>query len=207
MMRTLILFSLCAASVAAQSRYTRHNFTAGMGAGLPRGDLSGYFGSSFGMKVGYGDRFHQFFQADAGFDTLFGAAGVRDYLNSDWGALRIKDYQFFVPLGGRAILPLARERLLFYGGGGAAYLRYQERVRQPSNYYRIDCPVCRSRDGWGYYGLLGASVALDRHGTFRLGFATRVYRGHTAGEQLGQLGALRTRDLWVQTFGEFGVGF
>jgi hypothetical protein len=50
------------------------------------------------------------FQADFGFDTAFGAAGVNDYLETGLGYRRIRDYQYFVPFGGRAILPFASER-------------------------------------------------------------------------------------------------
>lgn len=207
MMRALRVFLLSTAALMAQSRYPHHNFTFGFGAGRPRGDLRGYFDDSFGLDVGYGYRFHPNFQADAGFETLFGAAGVRDFYNSDFGALRIKDYQFLAPLGGRGILPLASGRLQISGGGGGAYMRYQERIRQPYNYYRIDCPVCKSRGGWGYYGLLGASVALDRYQRFRLGVTSKVYRGHTEGEAFGQVPMIRTRDRWVNIYGEFGISF
>jgi hypothetical protein len=78
---------------------------------------------------------------------LFGAADVEDYLNTGAGFLKIRDREVFVPLGGRAILPLARGRFLFGGGGGVAYMRYAEVLRQPSEYFRFDCPVCTSRSG------------------------------------------------------------
>ena len=207
MVRVLLFTLLFAGTLLAQSRYARHNFTFGFGAGQPRGDLRGYFDDSFGLDVGYGYRFHQNFQLDGGLETLFGAAGVRDFYQTDFGELRIKDYQFLVPMGGRAILPLASGRLLFSGGVGMAYMRYQERIRQPSDYYRIDCPVCKSRSGWGSYGLLGASVALDRYQHFRLGAVAKVYRGHTEGESLGQVQQLRTRDHWINVFGQFGFSF
>lgn len=207
-MRPVLLVALLSAgTLAAQSHYTRHNFSLGFGAGQPRGDLRGYFSYSFGLDVGYGYRFHPNFQLDTGLETLFGAAGVRDYYESEFGDLRIKDYQFLVPMGGRAILPLASGRLLISGGGGAAYMRYQERIRQPYEYYRIECPVCRSRSGWGSYGLVGVSVALDRYQHFRVGVTAKVYRGHTEGEAFGQVQSIRTRDHWINTFGHFGFSF
>ncbi len=198
---------LTAGTLAAQSHYTRHNFSLGFGAGQPRGDLRGYFSDSFGLDVGYGYRFHRNFQLDAGLETLFGAAGVRDYYQTDFGDLRIKDYQFLVPLGGRAILPLASGRFLISGGLGGAYMRYQERMRQPYEYYRIDCPVCKSRSGWGSYGLVDVSVALDRYQHFRIGTTARVYRGHTEGESLGLVQGVRTRDHWINAYGYFGFCF
>lgn len=196
-----------ASLAAGETRFPRHNFTLGMGAGQPRGDLRPFFDESFGLNLGYGYRFHEYFQADIGFETLFGAAGVRDFYRTEFGELRIKDYQFLVPLGGRVVAPIARGRLQFSAGGGGAYMRYQERIRQPSNFFRIDCPVCGSRSGWGYYGLLGASVALDRYQRFRLGVNSRVYRGHTEGDPLGSVSGIRTRDHWVNLYGEFGVSF
>jgi hypothetical protein len=86
-------------------------------------------------------------------------------------------------------------------------MRYQERLRQPSDYYRLDCPVCASRDGWGWYGTVGASLALDRYQHFRLGAGSRVYRGHTSGDALGDVPGLKTRDHWVNVFGELTFSF
>jgi hypothetical protein len=187
--------------------YHRHNITGGLGAGQPRGDLRDLFNDSFGAEIGYGYRFHQLFQADIGLETLFGAAGVRDFLPTQFGNLRIRDYQFLLPMGGRAIFPIADEKILVYGGGGGAYLRYSERVRQVSDYFRIGCDVCSARSGWGYYGLVGASVALDRGRNFRLGVTSKVYRGHTEGDPLGELAGRRTRDRWINIFGEFTFSF
>ncbi len=206
-MRLLLLLALAAMSLAAQERFWRNTVTVGMGAGHPQGDLRGLYENSFGLNLGYGYRFHRNFQADFAFETLFGAARVRDYYRTDFGDLRIKDYQFLLPLGARAILPVAGERVLFYGGGGGAYIRYQERIRQPSDYLRIDCPVCGTRDGWGYYGLLGVSVALDRAKVFRLGVTSRVYRADIHGDAIGPVPGARTRDQWVNVTGEFGLSF
>ncbi|MGH9675233.1 MAG: hypothetical protein ACRD44_18840, partial [Bryobacteraceae bacterium] len=132
-----------------------------MGAGLPKGELQTYFADSFGLGVSYGYRFHRNFQADVGLDTIFHAAEVRDVFSTQLGDLRIRDYQYLVPFGGRAIIPVLDGRLQFHGGGGPAYMRYQERIRQPFGdaYVRLDCVVCRARDGWGWYALAGASVA------------------------------------------------
>ena len=203
-MRFAVLLLGAVAPLLAQS-YPHHNITLGMGGASPGADLAGFFSGSFGMGANYGYRFHRLFQADLGFETLFGAARVKDFYETDFGPLRIKDYQYFVPMGGRALVPLGR--VLISAGGGGAYMKYSERIRQPSDFYRIACPVCQSRSGWGYYGLLGFSVALDRRHMFRLGVTTRVYRGHTDGEPLGSVPGIRTRDMWVNTLGEFGLSF
>ncbi|HOK46674.1 MAG TPA: hypothetical protein PLA43_07140 [Bryobacteraceae bacterium] len=206
-----IIFSLALAAVAgvaaAQDYYPRHNFTFGVGAAQPRADLNGLFKNSPGISFSYGYRFARNFQADAGFETVFGAADVRDFLNTEFGPVLIKDYQYFVPLGGRAILPLIGGRLLFSGGGGGAYMRYSERLRQPSDFFRIACPVCTSRSGWGYYALVDISTFVDNSQHFRVGVVSKVYRGHTNGEPLAALPGVRTRDHWVNIMGQVGFSF
>jgi hypothetical protein len=213
-MKAVLVLLALSGTLAAQGRarprgYWKHHVTGAMGAGLPRGELRPFFGDSFGLNFGYGYRFHRNFQADTGLDTVFHAARVRDFFQSQFGDLRIRDYQFMVPVGGRAILAVLGGRLQFHGGGGAAYVRYQERIRQPFGdaYFRLECRVCRSRSGWGHYGLLGTSVALDRYQHFRLGVATKVYRAGTGGDAFGTLPAFHTRDRWVNVFGEFGLSF
>lgn len=202
----LVAVMLCSLPAFSQS-YNRHNVTGGLGAGQPKADLEDLFKNSFGAEIGYGYRFHPFFQADIGFETLFGAAGVRDFLPTQFGNLRIRDFQFFVPMGGRAIIPIANEKIHIYGGGGGAYMRYSERVRQVSDYFRIGCDVCSARSGWGYYGLVGANMALDSGRHFRVGVTSKVYRGHTEGDPLGDVISRRTRDRWVNIYGEFTFSF
>jgi hypothetical protein len=189
----------------AQNYYPHHNFTLGVGGASPQADLSRFMQSTPGVSIGYGYRFLRYFQADAGLDILFGAARIREFLNTDIGGFRIKDREYFVPLGGRAIAPLAHGRLLFSAGGGGAYMRYNERVSQPSSYFRIDCPVCTMRTGWGYYAQAGADYFIGRN--FRLGALMRVYRGHTNGEPLGPVPGVRTTDHWVNTMAQLGFSF
>jgi hypothetical protein len=200
----LIALLLTASALPAQYR---HNFTIGGGAGIPRGELRGLFFDSAGLTFNYGYRFHRFFQFDVGLDTLFGAARVRDFLNTQFGDRRIRYYQLLVPVGGRAIVPLFNDRVLIYGGGGGAHFRYFERLSQPSDYFRLNCPVCTARNGWGYYATVGANVALDRFRHFRLGVGSRVYRGHTDGDPLGPIPPIRTRDHWINVLGEFTFSF
>ncbi len=187
--------------------YPHHNFTAGLGAGVPRADLQPFLDPKFGFTVGYGYRFHRFFQADIGLDTIVGAAGVRDFADTPLGYRRIRDFQYLVPMGGRVILPLAQGRFQFFAGGGGAYMRYSERISQPNSYYRLDCPFCTSRSGWGYYATAGFQAALDSNQHFRLGLGPRIYRGHTEGEPLGAVPGIRTRDQWINLMAEFGFSF
>jgi hypothetical protein len=206
-MKRLIISLVVAAPLVAQTWYPRHNFTFDAGGTLPRGDLKPFTTEKPVIGFGYGYRFHRNFQADVGFDTVFGAFEVKDYLATGFGFLRIRDYQYFVPFGGRAILPFADGRALVYGGGGGAYMRYSESLHQPSDYVHYDCPVCTTRDGWGYYATAGASYAVDRSGHFRVGVVTRVYRGHTEGQPIGTIPGVRTSDRWYHIMGEFGFSF
>ena len=203
-----VLFLLLLVLLPAQAQYYRHSFRFTGGAGLPREDLENYFDISPTFGFTYAYRLHRNFQAEAGLDTVFHAAGIREYLDTPFGPLRIKDYQFMVPLGGRAIIPLARDRVQISAGGGAAWLRYQEFVRQPyGGYWQIDCPPCRTRSGWGYYALVGFSVALDYGRHFRLGAYTKVYRAETEGDSFGALPPIVTQDAWILPVAEFSFNF
>ena len=159
------------------------------------------------LGANYGFRFHRYFQADAGLDTVFQAARVRDFLPSAFGSLRIRDFEFLVPLGGRVVMPLGSERVQFHAGGGGAYLRYTERLSQPFQGVQFGCAECGARSGWGYYGLVGGSAALDRDGHFRLGVESRVYRGRTEGDPLGDVRRVRTTDRWINILGTFTLSF
>ncbi len=205
-MKTFLIMAALAATLAAES-YPRHNITFGVGGASPRGALSGFFRTRPAITLSYGYRFLPNFQVEAGLDTVFGAGGVRDFFETPFGPSRIRDFQFLVPFGGRAILPLFDDRLRIFGGGGGAYLRYSELIRQPSSYFRIDCPVCGSRSGWGYYALAGMDVFLDSGHHFRTGVNTKMYRGHTEGDPLGFVPGVRTRDRWLQIYGELGFSF
>ena len=198
----LLTVSFCAAEP-----YNKHNVRVGLGAAQPRADLKRFFDTRVATEVGYGYRFHPWFQLDAGLDTVYGAGGVKDYIETALGDLRIRDYQFIVPLGGRVIVPLVNDRIHLQAGGGGAYLRYTERLRQPFDYARFDCSVCTARDGWAGYGLLGANVALDRYRHLRIGVSSKVYRGNTDGERLGAVPPVKTRDHWLAVFGELTLSF
>jgi hypothetical protein len=193
--------------LAAQEYYPRHNFTFGAGAFRPRGDLSGALDDTGGISVAYGYRFLRYLQADVGLDMIFGAAGVRAFLPTEIGYFRISDREYFLPFGARAIAPLVGGRVLISGGGGGAWLKYHERLRQPSQDFHIDCPDCTARSGWGYYALANASYFLDSGKHFRVGVTGRAVRGHTDGDPLGGLPPSRTKDHWLTMLAEFGFSF
>jgi hypothetical protein len=204
----VMLLPLIGAFIPMRAQYyNRHNINVMVGAGLPRGELRTLFSDSALVGVDYGYRFHRNLQVDAGFDSVFGAAGVRDWLPSQFGNLRIRDFQTFVPFGGRVILPLNEERIHIYGGLGGVYMRYAERINQPVDYFRIPCDVCAARDGFGYYGLFGVNASFDQRRMFRFGAGTRVYRGHTSGDRLGAVPPRETTDRWINIFGTVSITF
>ncbi|MBM3726567.1 MAG: hypothetical protein FJW40_14235 [Acidobacteria bacterium] len=195
------------APLGSAESYNQHSFNFGAGGGVPGDQLKPYFSQSAVFHVGYGYRPHRNFQVDAGLDTLLGSARVRDYLTTGFGDLRIRDFQYLLPVGGRVILPFADGRAQISAGGGDAYMWYREQLRQPGDYIRVECPPCRGRSGPGYYALAGFRVALDRNRQIWLGGTTRVVRGRTNGDSLGSLPAIRSRDLWVNSFIEVGFSF
>ncbi len=206
-MRTALLVTVLAIPMSAQY-YQRHYFTIGGGGGAPGGRIGGgILDVSPALRIGYGFRFHRFFQVEGGLDTVFHAARINDYFESRFGDLRIKDYQYMVPVGGRAVVPLWRERILFSAIGGGAYLRYQEQIRQPFEDARVDCRPCRSRSGFGYYAGLGASIAMDPLRRFRLGTSIRVYRAGIGGDAFGRIPSIRTYDTWVVPTLDLTVSF
>jgi hypothetical protein len=199
---------LAAMPLAAQERFEkRFSFTIGGGAGVPGRDLRASFEDSPLVRVGFGYRLTRYFQADVGLDAVIHAAGV-DFSQSTFiGRLRVRDNEYLVPFGGRAILPIGRVEL--FGGGGGAYLHYGESVEVPgsgtdSSY---NCTVCTSRGGWGYYATAGVMTAVDRHHRFWVGVETRAIRGRTSGDPLGSVPPFETKDQWINTAAVFMVRF
>ena len=190
-----------------QRDFLKHHFSGGLGIAMPGGDLKPYYKNAFAWSVAYGYRPVKWLQADIGYDGAYNAADVNAYQDSGYGPLRITDYQTFLPMGGRVVLPLARGRVELYGGGGGAYVRYSESLKQPDEYIRIGCPSCQARDGWGYYAMVGGTVALDARQRFRLGVISRAYRAETMGAIVGTLPGSRTTDRWVNTYLTFSTSF
>jgi len=195
--------------LSAQSDYAHHNVTVGGGAAVPGGGLKDIFSPTGFFRVGYGYRITKNFQADAGIDIAFRAAGVKDFFESQFGPLRIRDYEYMVPLGGRVVLPFSDERFRVFVGGGGTYLRYSERSSQPfaSSGIKLDCPICNARSGWGYYGLAGGSFAITPGSPFRLGGTVNFYRATTDGQSVGFLPPGPSSDRWINVAAEFTFAF
>jgi opacity protein-like surface antigen len=196
---------LAVAPLAAQDYYPHHNFTFGVGGAVPQADLSQAMQTAPGISIGYGYRFHRYFQADAALDMMFGAAGGREFEVTQIGNFRISDREYFVPLGGRVIAPLFSGKVLLYGGGGGAFMKYSTRLSQPSNYYKVGCITCTTRSGWGYYAQAGVDYFLWTN--IRVGVAVRSYRGNTDGEPVGGIPGIQTKDQWLSTLAQIGFSF
>lgn len=201
------LLAIAAPLAAQEFYYPHHNLTFGAGIARPRGDLGGALDDSPNISLGYGYRFIRYLQADIGLDMTFGAAGVRGFLPTDFGYSRVSDREYFLPFGGRAIAPLLDGRLLISGGAGGAWMKYHERVQQPSQNFHIDCFDCTTRSGWGYYALANASYFLDASKHFRVGVTARMIRGRTDGGPVGLLPPFETKDRWLHLGAEVGFSF
>lgn len=207
---TLLLILLAGAAIqpAAAQSFQKHHITAGLGLALPGNELKAVYNNAFSWSFGYGYRPIRYLQADIGLDTAYNAARVNEFLsNPQFGYVRIRDFEFMMPVGGRVVLPLADGKYHLYSGGGAAYMRYTERLRQPSQFFNVQCPVCQARDGWGHYFLVGGDVALTSGGALRLGVTSRVYQGTTDGPSVGEIPPVRTRDRWVNTYFHLSLSF
>lgn len=197
------------AQPGSRSSYMHHNITVGGGSMVPGAALSGAFSPSGFLRISYGYRFLKNVQADTGIDIGFLSAGVKDFYQSQYGPLRIRDYEYMVPLGARVVLPFRDERIQLHAGGGGAYLRYSERSTQPfaNAGIRLDCPVCNARSGWGTYGSAGASIAVTPGGHIRVGGTVNVYRATTDGQGVGTLQAGPTSDRWINAAIELKFAF
>ncbi|GIU76956.1 MAG: hypothetical protein KatS3mg005_0194 [Bryobacteraceae bacterium] len=202
----LALAGLPAAAQWGNAWFPKHHLETGLGFAVPGKDLTTFYQSAFAWGFGYGYRPVRFLQIDIAYQGAYNAARVRDFIfNPSAGYLRIRDFQTYLPLGGRVVAPLAGGRIEFYGGGGGSYVRTAESLRQPNQWVRFECPDCVARDGWGYYALLGAGIALNASQTVRLTAISRVYRAETSGPPIGANPAIFTREQWVNT--TFGFTF
>lgn len=207
---TLLMILLTAATIqpsVAQS-FQKHHITAGLGAALPGNELSNVYNNAVSWTFGYGYRPIRYLQGDFGFDTVYNAARVNEFINNpQFGFVRIRDFEYMIPMGGRVVLPMADGKFQLYSGGGAAYLRYTERLRQPSQFFNIACPICQARSGWGHYFLVGGDAALTSGGALRVGVTSRISQGTTDGPSVGEIPAVKTRDRWVNTYFHLSLSF
>lgn len=207
-MRLTLVFLLVAGALPAQEEYPRHNLRVGFGASIPRATTQ-HFRTSPVLAVGYGWRFHRYLQAGTGVDVFFGPSQTMvDQARQsfpDLSSLKVSDRQLAVQLGLRGILPIRRDRLQVYLGGGVAWLDYSRRQSGSDVYLDTLCSFCWPRSGAGYYLTGGSSVALDRRERYRAGVAVRFYRARTEPDN-PTLSLPNLDDEWLTVVAEFSFG-
>lgn len=212
-MRWLLLLALAAGvtQVAAfgqeENELHHHNLDVGIGPGIPTGVSRSYLGTAPMIGVHYGYRITRLFQADAGLQIAWGAAGGNQTsVLTDLGPVQGGDHEWMFPLGGRLIVPQPFRKIELALGGGEAYLHYSETA--PSNgYYQTNCYSCTSRGGWGPYGLASLSYFLDSSQIFRVGTTVQYISGSTNGQAVGNVPGIHTADHWLNVTFRFGLSF
>ncbi len=175
--RTVLALTIAmAAGVAASAQDVQSkSITIGVGTAAP--DDKQYMDSDLALELNLGVRYNRYLQFDAGFETSFN----RDHRNliPRTGSGDTTSTNFFVPVGGRIIIPLLRGRLEpSFGVGGV---------------YRYDKNGFDQNQG-GAYGLGGVSYALDYEHRHRVGFTVRYINIMSTG---------RPHPQWVNVFGEY----
>jgi hypothetical protein len=201
-------FVLCALPGALLGQDFHHNnITVGAGPAIPVGNSANYLTTAPLFTLGYGYRFNQWFQADAGFQVAFGAANNTGAVYTDVGPVPGGDHEYMVPVGGRVYLPLPFDRISVSVGGGGVYLHYSETA--PSNYYYGPsyCYTCTSRDGFGGYGLANVTYYLDQNHVFGVGTTLQYIIGSTNGQAVGNIPPLSTTDHWLNVSFGFSISF
>ncbi len=207
----LLIFTALPLAAQDESRLRRGTLVLGGGAGIPSGDLTQFLSSSAAVRLKVGYRITRYLEANVGLDVVMRAAGISKSQQTWVGEIRIKDSEYMIPFGGRAILPMAAGWVELFAGGGGAYLRYDEEADIPGLSYSgdpygsssidIPCPACTARSGWGYYGTAGVNIALERRKRVWVGIETQYLHGSTSGTLLGNGVRFETNDGWfIPTF-------
>lgn len=197
---------LSAAAFGQSSDFHHHNVSIGVGPAIPTGADTSFLSAAPLVSLGYGYRFTRFLQADVGFQSAFGAANNPFLEVTDLGNIKGGDREYFIPFGGRIIIPTPFHKIEASAGGGGTYLHYSETV--PSSYYfRNNCYSCTSRGGWGGYGLANVSYFLDDNHTFHVGATGRFITAKLNGQSVGATPASSSTDHWVNISFDFGISF
>ena len=138
--------------------------------------------SGVALELNYGRRFTRFIQLDTGFESSFN----KDYRNyyPKYGTGLTTSTSFFVPVGGRIVIPLMQGRLEPSFGGGGVY------AWDKNNPYQ--------QNQGGVYGLAGGSYALDSRHRHRVGATLRYMNMMSAG---------RPHPRWLNVFGEYSYSW
>ena len=141
---------------------------------------AGLFGAHFGYRP------IRYFQIDAGFELGANVVGTRTDNIYGSETHEYRNLILFLPVGGRAVLPLVSEHLLLSIGGGGAYLNSFE-------YSDINWEI-GSREGWGVYGIGQVLYVFGESRRIGAGFTSRWYRAHLSS---GVLPGLKVLDNWI----------
>lgn len=171
---------LCAALIAmplfAQD-YNRKSLSVGVGGAIP--DVNGAMDGGIAVSLNFGYRFTRYIQADIGFQSSFNK-DYRDYYPKS-GAGSGTTTEFFVPAGGRIVIPVWNGRIEPSFGLGGVYA-YDKGENYGNNHQG------------GVYGLGGITYALDSHRRHRVGVTVRYINIMSAG---------RPHPEWVNVMGEY----
>jgi hypothetical protein len=194
----------CVAAFGQPPDVHHHNIDVGIGPGIPTGSTSDFLGAAPLVGFHYGFRFNKLFQADAGFQLAWNAAGNnQNPVFTNVGEIRGGDREYMFPLGGRIIIPQPWNRIEIAAGGGGVYLHYSE-VAPTGGAVGVQCYSCTSRGGWGGYGLGNVSYFLDENHNFRVGATAQYISAGTNGDAVGNVPGFHTTDHWFNLM--FGVG-
>lgn len=189
------------------------NIEIGGGFAAPVGNGRNYLATGGLFDVGYGWRFNQWFQADAGLQVAFGAANNQNPESTGYTLVGGGDHEFMVPLGGRVYIPVPWSRVDFAVGGGTAYLHYAETASNSGGGYGYGygygsyCFTCTTRGGWGGYGLADIRYWLNDGKNFSVGTTVQYIVGKTSGQPVGNIAAPSTTDHWLNVMFQIGVSF
>lgn len=215
---TLTLVTLDATSYSATAEgqppgFRRGSFEINLGALQPSADLKGAFSEGFVLGINFGYRVQRFIQLDFGADWGLSRTPLTKTLivqpkgGGPLSTRDLRDNELLLPVGGRLVLPLARERILISAGGGYSYLRYFENPIEFSLYETIRCSICDSRSGWGPYVVGQIQFVVDRERHFGFGITAKRFQARTTGESLGTFLAGRTQDRWTTLAGTVSFRF
>ncbi len=190
----------CALMSSAQTptppEYLKTSFELNIGGALvdSTGDLNGIFKNAPMVGGAFAYRFHRNIQVEGGLDVAFGAARLSGSGQlSGGGTLNTTDREYFLLLGGRWVMPFKQEKYLLTGGAGAAIVNYNEvPVSVPG--VRIVCSGCSSRQGAGYYTLMGFKRMINPN--FGIGVTVKAIISKTEGDSLNTPLALKSNDKW-----------
>jgi hypothetical protein len=159
-----VFISLCAGVLAAQDGAARHSLEVGGGRASPLGYTGAEYSAGPALYAGYELRLQKHVAVEAGWT---GSWLPGTWCSSQFGCERLREETSFLDYGLRGIVPVAAGRVELSVGLGGGYIWY----RPPEGYYYTSSP---NGSLLQYSGR--ATVAIDHHKHFRVGFTIRTWR-------------------------------